>query len=59
MRVAYPCDLECVCVCEFRGENSFKGGGGGGGGRGRNVKPRKNAVFLKKGKTIICHYSTS
>ena len=33
-------------VREFRGRNSFKGGGG-------NVKPEKNSIFLKKGKTVI------
>ena len=36
---------------EFRGRNSVKGGGGGGGGE--NVKPEKNSIFLKKGKTVI------
>ena len=36
---------------EFRGRNSVKGGGGGGGGG--NVKPEKNSIFLKKGKTVI------
>ena len=25
---------------------------------GKNVKPRKNQIFLKKGKTVICFYST-
>ena len=39
-------------VREFRGRNSVKGGGGGGGG-GENVKPEKNLIFLKKGKTVI------
>ena len=42
-------------VREFRGRTSVKvgrGGGGGGGGRG-NVKPEKNSIFLKKGKTVI------
>ena len=34
-------------VCEFRGRNSVKGGGG------ENVKPEKNSIFLKKGKTVI------
>ena len=38
-------------VREFRGRNSVKGGGGGGGGE--NVKPEKNLIFLKKGKTVI------
>ena len=33
-------------VREFRGRNSVKGGGG-------NVKPEKNSIFLKKGKTVI------
>ena len=32
-------------VCEFRGRNSVK--------RGENVKPEKNSIFLKKGKTVI------
>ena len=26
MTVAYACDIECVFVCEFRAQNSFKGG---------------------------------
>ena len=26
---------------------------GGGGGWGGNVKPEKNSIFLKKGKTVI------
>ena len=34
-------------VREFRGLNSVKGGGGG------NVKPEKNSIFLKKGKTVV------
>ena len=34
---------------EFRGRNSIQRGGGGGG----NVKPEKNLIFLKKGKTVI------
>ena len=38
---------------EFRGQNSVKGGGGGGGGGVENVKPKKNSIFLKKGKTVI------
>ena len=33
-------------VREFRGRNYVKGGGG-------NVKPKKNSIFLKKGKKII------
>ena len=33
-------------VHEFRGRNSVKGGG-------ENVKPEKNSIFLKKGKTVI------
>ena len=33
-------------VREFRGRNSVKGGG-------ENVKPEKNSIFLKKGKTVI------
>ena len=32
-------------VREFRGRNSVKGG--------ENVKPEKNSIFLKKGKTVI------
>ena len=36
-------------VHEFRGRNSGRGGGGGG----ENVKPEKNSIFLKKGKTVI------
>ena len=44
-----------VYVCVNFGDKILLRGGRGGG----NVKPRKNAVFLKKGKTIICHYSTS
>ena len=42
-------------VREFRGRNSVKGvgGGGGGGGGGENVKPEKNSIFLKYGKTVI------
>ena len=40
-------------VREFRGRNSVKGGGGGGGGGGENLKPGKNSIFLKKGKTVI------
>ena len=40
-------------VHEFRGRNSVKGGGGGGGGGGENVKPEKNSIFLKNGKTVI------
>ena len=32
-------------VREFRGRNSVKGG--------KNVKPEKNSIFLKKGKTVI------
>ena len=35
----------------------FWGGGGGGGGGGGECKTRENAIFLKKGKTVICHYS--
>ena len=34
-------------VREFRGQNSVKRGEGG------NVKPEKNSIFLKKGKTVI------
>ena len=34
-------------VCEFRGRNSIKGEGEG------DVKPEKNSIFLKKGKTVI------
>ena len=58
MIIVYACDIECVSVCEFRGRNSFKRGGGGGGGGGENVKPEKNSIFLKNGKTVICFYST-
>ena len=43
--------IVCVSVCEFQGRNSFKGGR-------ENVKPRKTSIFFKKGKTIICRYST-
>ena len=32
-------------VREFRGRNSVKGG--------ENVKPEKNSIFLKNGKTVI------
>ena len=35
-------------VREFRGRNSVKGGGGG-----ENIKPEKNSIFLKNGKTVI------
>ena len=45
MTVAYACDIECVYVCEFRAQNSFKGG---------ECKTReKNSIFLKNGKTEI------
>ena len=37
---------------EFQGRNFVRGGGGGGGG-GANVKPNKNSIFWKKGKTVI------
>ena len=37
-------------MCEFQGRNFFKGE--------ENVKPEKNSIFLKKGKTIICRYIT-
>ena len=37
-------------VREFQGRNSVKRGGGGGG---ENVKPEKNSIFQKKGKTVI------
>ena len=43
-------------ICEnFGDEILVKGGGGGGGGGGvvENVKPEKNSIFLKKGKTVI------
>ena len=40
-------------VREFWGRNFVKGGGGGGGGGRENVKPEKNSIFLKKGKTVI------
>ena len=33
-----------MCV-EFQGRNSVKGG--------ENVKPEKNSIFLKNGKTVI------
>ena len=33
-------------VCEFWGQNFVKWGG-------ENVKPEKNSIFLKKGKTLI------
>ena len=40
-------------MCNF-GDISFLkgrgGGGGGGGGKRKNVKPGKNAIFLKKGQ---------
>ena len=35
----------CASVCEFRGRNYVKAG--------KNVKPGKNSIFLKKGKTVI------
>ena len=44
-----------MCV-NFGDENMLKGGGGGGGGGGlgrENVKPEKNSIFLKNGKTVI------
>ena len=40
----------------FGDEILLRGGGGGGGGGGwwgKNVKPGKNSIFLKKGKTAI------
>ena len=37
-----------MCV-NFGEEIMLKGGGGGG----ENVKPEKNSIFLKKGKTVI------
>ena len=40
--------IVCASVCEFRGQNSFKG---------EECKTRKNIIFLKKGKTVICRYS--
>ena len=40
--------IVCPSVCEFRGQNYFKG---------ENVKPEKNSIFLKKGKTVIFRYS--
>ena len=36
-------------VREFRDEILLRGRGGGGG----NVKPEKNSIFLKMGKTVI------
>ena len=38
-----------MCV-NFRDAILLRGGGGGGG---ENVKPEKNSIFLKKGKTVI------
>ena len=37
-----------MCV-NFGDEILLRGGGGGG----ENVKPEKNSIFLKKGKTVI------
>ena len=37
----------------FGDEILLRGGGGGGGGGGENVKPEKNSIFLKNGKTVI------
>ena len=43
-----------MLVCVNVGDEILLGGGGGGGGGGReNVKPGKNSIFLKNGKTII------
>ena len=39
-----------VYVCKIRGRNFFLGR--------ENVKPRKNSIFLKKGKKVIYCYST-
>ena len=49
MTIAYVCDNVYMCVCEFRDEILL---------RGKNVQPRKNQNFLKKGKIVICRYST-
>ena len=38
-----------MCV-NFGDEILLRRGGGGGG---ENVKPEKNSIFLKKGKTVI------
>ena len=35
----------CASVCDLQGRNSVKGG--------KHVKPGKNSIFLKKGKTVI------
>ena len=37
-----------LCVA-ISGRNSFKG---------ESVKPEKNIIFLKNGKTVNCHNST-
>ena len=48
MTVAYA--LDCRGMCVILGTKFFKGG--------ENVKPEKNAIFLKNGKTVICRCST-
>ena len=43
-------------MCVISRMKFFKEGGGGGGG---DVKPGKNAIFIKKNdKTVICRCST-
>ena len=39
-----------VCMCVNFGNEIFLGG--------ENVKPEKNSIFQKNGKTVICCYST-
>ena len=43
MTIPYACD--CVWLCVNFGDEILL--------RGKNVKPGKNSIFLKKGKTVI------
>ena len=57
MTVAYACGLNVYACMNFRDEILLRGRGGGGGG-GVDVKPGKNRIFLKNGKTVNFLYST-
>ena len=50
MTIAYACKLN-VYVCVNFGDEILL--------RGENVKPRKNRIFLKNGKTVNYRYNVS